>query len=94
MSRSTWVLRDGQLVEKHLAAPLHTPPGSLYVISDNMDAVRSMADGKMYDSKSRYRADLRARGYIEVGNDSQPQRRVELPPVREALRQAYQQHRR
>lgn len=39
------------------------------VISDSMDAVRCMADGKMYESKSRMSAEHRARGYEEVGND-------------------------
>lgn len=39
------------------------------VISDTMDAVRCMADGKMYESKSRMSAEHKARGYEEVGND-------------------------
>lgn len=67
-------------------------PG-FYIQSDTMDGIRSMADGRMYDSKSRYRADLKARGLIEVGNERTTQRPSALPPVRDALRQAYQQHR-
>jgi hypothetical protein len=39
------------------------------VISDTMDAVRCMADGKMYDSKSRMSATHRAHGCVEVGNE-------------------------
>lgn len=31
--------------------------------------LKSMADGRIYDSKSRYRANLRARGLVEVGNE-------------------------
>lgn len=65
-------------------------PG-FYIQSDTMDGFRSMADGKMYDSKSKYRADLKARGLVEMGNDQIRQRRQEAPPVRDALRQAYQQ---
>lgn len=42
-----------------------------YVQSDTIEPFRSMADGKMYGSKSKYRADLKARGLIEVGNDPQ-----------------------
>jgi hypothetical protein len=61
------------------------------VISDNMDAIRSMADGKMYDSKSRYRRELRARGCYELGNDRIERRTVQAPPVRETLRQVVQQ---
>ena len=34
-----------------------------------MDAVRCMADGKMYESKSQMSAVHKARGYIEVGNE-------------------------
>jgi hypothetical protein len=38
------------------------------LISDSME-ILSMADGNMYTSKRAYRADLRARGYEEVGNE-------------------------
>jgi hypothetical protein len=34
------------------------------------DAIKSMADGKMYDSKSAYRRTLKSKGLIEVGNDA------------------------
>lgn len=40
-----------------------------HVVSDGCE-LRSMADGAVYTSKAAYRADLRARGLIEVGNDS------------------------
>lgn len=30
---------------------------------------QSMADGKFYTSREKYRADLRARGFEEVGNE-------------------------
>lgn len=61
-----------------------------YIQSDTTEAFRSMADGKMYDSKSRYRADLKARGLVEIGNENITQRRVELPPVKQTLREVYQ----
>ena len=63
----------------------------VYVISDTMDPIISMADGKPYDSKSRYRADLRARGLIEVGNDRIERRPVQAPPVRQHMREALRQ---
>lgn len=66
-------------------------PASAYVISDNMDPIRSMADGRTYDSKSRYRTELRARGCYEVGNDRMDSRPTPLPSVRPALRQTIQQ---
>jgi hypothetical protein len=62
-----------------------------YVQSDTIDAFRSMADGRMYDSKSQYRRDLRSRGMVEIGNDRIEQTPTAPPPVRDALRQAYQQ---
>lgn len=61
------------------------------IISDNISAFRSMADGRMYDSKSQYRATLRDRGLIEVGNENVRQKRVEMPPVRETLRRTYRE---
>ncbi len=63
-----------------------------YVQSDTMDPIRSMADGKMYDSKSRYRSDLRARGLIEVGNEMHaPAKMPGAPPLRQTLRDTYRQ---
>lgn len=61
-----------------------------YIQSDTVEGFRSMADGKMYDSKSRYRNELRARGLIEVGNDRVERAPKALPPVRNTLRETYQ----
>lgn len=58
---------EGERERSPLAAPM--------VISDTMEAVRSMADGKMYSSKAALRSTYRPSGnpdgisYIEVGND-------------------------
>ncbi len=38
-------------------------------LHDETEAFKSMADGKHYTSKKKYRSDLRARGYEEVGNE-------------------------
>ena len=74
MIRGTFVYRDGELVPKHLAAPLipRRAASSLsapHLISDTTDAFRSMADGRLYDSKSSYRAELKRQGLREIGND-------------------------
>ena len=72
--RGTFVYRDGELVPKHLAAPLvsrgaaSSLPAPM-VISDATDAFKSMADGRFYESKSSYRTELRRRGLREIGND-------------------------
>ena len=42
------------------------PRPRLYIIGDSHQPFKSMADGKMYDSKSAYRAELKARGFEEV----------------------------
>lgn len=61
------------------------------IITDTIDPIRSMADGKMYDSKSAYRRELRARGCYEIGNDRIERQTVKAPPVRDTLRQVVQQ---
>ncbi len=74
--RGTFVYREGSLVPKHLAAPLH-PRGERardlpcpMLIRDHQDPVRSMADGKLYDSKSEMRRAYRQLGFEELGSDA------------------------
>lgn len=43
-------------------------PGPM-LIRDDMEPVRSMLDGRMYDSKAKLRATYRSAGVVEVGND-------------------------
>ncbi len=69
---TTYVLReDGNgrfhLVEKHLATPagVKTP----FVMTDSMDPTVHPSNGKVYDSKSRFRQETKARGLVEVGNE-------------------------
>lgn len=40
------------------------------VINDNLDYVQSQADGKRYTSKRKLRAEYKARGVVEVGNEN------------------------
>ena len=60
---------ENGLVERALVDPEHQPLG-LYVISDTMNPLRHMATGKMHDSKAAFRADTKASGCQELGNDS------------------------
>ena len=66
-----------------LAAPM--------VIRDGMDAVQSMLDGQMYESKSSLRRTYRQAGVVEVGNDSSytdPEKvRSQAPNERKRLKQ-------
>lgn len=71
-------IRDGlvkeikpEIVERRQAA---------YVQSDcvgGIKGIKSMADGKQYDSKSAYRRSLKEKGLVEVGNDAPTSGRVE-----------------
>jgi hypothetical protein len=75
MQRGTFVYRNGELVLKQRAEPLNYGflSRSDFVAAPmlNLDTMemRSMADGKVYTSKSHYRASLKAHGYREVGNE-------------------------
>jgi hypothetical protein len=72
MSRATYVLRGGELVDKRLAAPLHASERAPMIRPDGMDPVRCMADGRMYDSRSAYERSVRAAGCEIVGNERAP----------------------
>ena len=43
-----------------------------HLVRDSMLPVKSMLDGKLYDSKSRLRRTYREAGVVEVGNDVAP----------------------
>jgi len=68
-----------------------------YVVSDAMNGIhglKSMADGRIYDSKRKYRAELRAHGCEEVGNEQRADTlrpfsdRTYVEDVREDVQQA------
>lgn len=59
------------------------------VVSDQMDAVRCMADGKFYESKSQMHAVHKAKGLIEIGNDiPSAMRHAEIRPERPRVTKA------
>lgn len=79
MTRGTYVLRGGKLVDKRFAAPLQGKARSAFptpmLRRDAIDPVLSMADGETYDSLSSLRRSYRADGnpqgieYEELGNE-------------------------
>lgn len=73
MSRGVWVYRNGTLVPKHLAPPLHVKhanaPG---VISDCIDSTVNPANGKRYDSKSKYYKAVKDAGCSILGSNEMP----------------------
>jgi hypothetical protein len=71
VSREVWVFRNGEVIPKHIAPPLHVKHAqSAYVIGDSLDYVQNMADGKRYSSKSAYYKAVRAAGCEIVGNEN------------------------
>ena len=72
MARTTYVYRDGKLIDRRDAPPLVRRFGSApYVISDCMPALQSMADGRVYDSKSAHVRAAKAAGCEVIGNERQ-----------------------
>lgn len=89
---TTYVYRNGKLVDKRFAEPLHSGDAATHVISDTMDATQHMASGRWHTSKSEFRKDTRAHNCIEYGNESaallKPRKPIELDrgQRREAIR--------
>jgi len=92
---ATYVYRNGELIEKHLAEQeecKRSPLGAPMILSDTMSPIRSMADGKMYDSKSAYRNGVHAKGCRIVGNDRlDPPKAAPLPRAGHDIKKAIQQ---
>jgi hypothetical protein len=93
---TTYVLRNGVLVEKDKAAPLPSASRPQRHISDNMEATWHPASGRYFSSKSRFRGHTKEMGCIEVGNSmpSRPERKWVKPDkvqrVRDIQRAIYQ----
>lgn len=84
MIREAWVYRDGKLIEKHLAGPLHAARAAPSVISDTMrDAAAHPCTGRMMDSKSAFRRVTREHGCVEVGTETAPPGHSYEPSVRD-----------
>lgn len=66
MSRERFIWRNGEFIK---IANWRPPRKRLHIIGDTQEPFKSMADGEMYDSKSAYRREIKARGFEEVGND-------------------------
>lgn len=75
------------------------PPVFPGIIRDTMEPLKSMSDGRMYDSKSALRRAYREQGYVELGNDAptqnapfqpSPDTEAELNRAWDMLEQGYQ----
>lgn len=62
-----------------------------HFITDTMEPVQSMLDGRMYDSKATLRQTYKDAGVVEVGNDSSvtdPKRKPNEKPDRQQIKAA------
>src|ERR1700759_3418347 len=62
-----------------------------YVISDTMEPTKHMGSGQVIDSKAKFRAETRATGCIEIGNEAiKPRQPIKLDggQRRESIRKA------
>ena len=81
MARETYVYRNGKLIPKHLAPPLHAPKSQgLQVIQDIEPYKAVGVDGRIVGGRRQHREMLRNHGLVEVGNE--PQRPRQAPPDR------------
>lgn len=69
---------------------------SVSIISDKLDNVWNPADGKIYDSKSKYYAAVKAHGGEIIGNEQQkasrPQVQYDRRELREQINAAWSRH--
>jgi hypothetical protein len=94
--RERYVIRGGELIPKHLAPRQPVQRSSLpcpAIRTDGMDAIRSMADGQFYDSKSAYYGSVKAAGCEIVGDDRlpDPPSAYETPGVAQSISDAIDQ---
>ncbi len=72
---TTYVMRNGKLVDRAIAPPLASHSAAPHVISDIMPTLINHADGRRYDSKAKFRQATKAMGCIELGTEKLPERR-------------------
>lgn len=73
----TFVLRNGKFIDK--IALYEDGESAPYVIRDEMEATKHMATGRYHTSKAKFRADTKASGCVEIGNDTK--QLLSKPPV-------------
>lgn len=67
-----YVMRDGELIERHKAPRLRVQRSDLpcpYIRPDGMSDIRNPVDGLLYDSRSSYERAVRDAGCEIVGDD-------------------------
>ena len=72
--RERYIWRDGRLLNvtgmEYLPPRARSDVACPMLIRDQMDPIKSMVDGKLYDSKSHLRRHYKSERVIELGNDA------------------------
>jgi len=93
VTRTTYVIRNGELIEKSKAAPLH---GDAPFVMGDLQPYQSMVTGEMVTSRSRHRSILREHNLIEVGNETKylkSKKPAPPPGLKDQIIRAVKQHR-
>lgn len=53
-------------IQRENSLYVRKPVSKVYLVSDSIDPIINQANGKVYDSKSKYYADLKASGHVVV----------------------------
>lgn len=69
MQRMCKACRNWHDLDEPWPCPMPTRNSAPYVISDTMEATKHMGTGRVIDSKSKFRADTKASGCVEIGNE-------------------------
>lgn len=94
-----YVIRDGELIERHKAPRLPVQRSSLpapYIRSDGMSDTRNPVDGRLYDSKSQFERAVRDAGCTIVGDDPafselKPREHIPAPGLEQDIKDACEQ---
>ena len=87
MARQRFVWIEGRGLVEVFRQP---PRPRVHIQGDTAEPFRSMADGRMYTSVSRYKAEVKARGFEIVGDEKRymmDQPKPDVPDYEVALRQ-------
>jgi hypothetical protein len=66
---TTYVIRNGRLVDKSKISPRRPDGKTVHVIRDEMESTWHPGNGRRYTSKAKFRMATRDAGCVEVGND-------------------------
>ena len=86
------VLKDDYLLAKYFSQEpkqmmIGNKPVKIYYNSDEMTPTKHMVNGKLYTSKKKFRDETRARGCVEVGNETNIKPRQRVNPSRKQRRE-------